>query len=324
MTTAEKPMRNGVDTANRTLDSLPDNGRSPFGRSTERVTIRLLGGFEVSVDDAVISEGCWRRRSAASLVKILALTPGHRLHREQVMDLLWPDEPPGDAAPKLHKAAHYARKACGRDAVVLRNDIVMLFPAADVIVDVAVFDQLSRRAVADGDPAAARAAIARYSGELLPDDRYEEWAADRRELLRLRHLNLLRIARQWLDVSELEPGDEDAHVELMRHHLAVGDSNTALLQYQRIERGLDRHFGIAPGPALRQLRDHIVSTITSAPSVGTRPAQRPAPDGRPTTDGAQTQAVDALVAELAELTRRQTVLLETLAGVATAPTPMTR
>jgi DNA-binding SARP family transcriptional activator len=284
---------------NRMLTPAPDNRQHPNGGSTDRVTIRLLGGFEVRVNDAVIAADRWRRRAAASLVKVLALAPGHRLHREQVIDLLWPDEPPADAAPKLHKSAHYARKACGHDAVVLRNDIVTLFPSGHVIVDVAVFEELSRQAIADGDAAAARAAIARYSGELLPDDRYEDWAADRRELLRLRHLNLFRITRQWLAVSELEPGDEAAHLELMRDHLAVGDCTAALLQYERMERALDRHLGVAPGPAVRQMRDHIVSAITSTH----RPAQPPT----------HTPAVDALVSELAEVTRRQAALLETLA-----------
>ena len=123
---------------------------------TGRAEIRLLGRFEVSVDGTETAERLWRRRTAASLVKVLALAPRQRLHREQVMDILWPDQPPAPAAPKLHKAAHYARKAAGReDAVVLRNDVVHLFPGADVTVDVAVFEELSRRAIADSDPVSA-------------------------------------------------------------------------------------------------------------------------------------------------------------------------
>ena len=50
----------------------------------------LLGGFRVSVGARTIEDGGWRLRKAASLVKLLALAPGHRLHREQAMDLLWP------------------------------------------------------------------------------------------------------------------------------------------------------------------------------------------------------------------------------------------
>lgn len=272
--------------------------RRPTSRATRpedrtaRVVIRLLGGFEVSVDGTVTPERGWRRRTAASLVKVLALAPGHRLHREQVIDLLWPDEPAADASPKLHKAAHYARKAAGRhDAVVLRNDAVQLFPTAELIVDAVVFDELSRRAITSHDPATAHSAIDHYQGELLPDDRYDEWAAERRELLRLRHLNLLRLTGQWLQVSELDPSDEQAHVELMRDHVANGDPWVALHHYERLEQVLDRDLGVAPGPTARELRD-VIETAAGPPRTW----------------------VEDLVAELTELTRRRTILLHTLAA----------
>jgi two-component SAPR family response regulator len=61
------------------------------GKRPEAVRIWLLGGFRVSVGSRTIEEGAWRLRKAAALVKLLALASGHRLHREQVMDILWPD-----------------------------------------------------------------------------------------------------------------------------------------------------------------------------------------------------------------------------------------
>jgi DNA-binding SARP family transcriptional activator len=264
------------------------------------VTIRLLGGFEVSVDGAPIPDRRWNRRSAASLVKLLALAPGHRLHREQVIDILWPDDSPADAAPRLHKAAHYARTATGcRDAVVLRNDVVQLFPTAYVAVDVATFEEMARRAISDNDRLAARAAADQYGGELLPDDRYEDWAAERRELLRLRHLNVLRLAGDWLAVTEADHGDEQAHVELIRDHVATGDTVVALAHYRRLERVLDRDLGVGPGPVARQL----LAAIEATSAATLTPAM---PD------------VEGLVAELVELTRRQTDLLCRLAATSWA------
>jgi hypothetical protein len=45
------------------------------------------------------------------------------------MDLLWPDEPPPRSAACQHAAAHFARRAAGRpDAIVLRDEVVWLFP----------------------------------------------------------------------------------------------------------------------------------------------------------------------------------------------------
>jgi DNA-binding SARP family transcriptional activator len=55
------------------------------------VTIRLLGGFEVVVDGRAVAPAQWRRRSAAALVKLLALQPARRLRRVEVIDALWPD-----------------------------------------------------------------------------------------------------------------------------------------------------------------------------------------------------------------------------------------
>src|SRR5918997_378479 len=128
------------------------------------VEIDLLGGFAVRVDGRPIPGGEWRRRQAAGLVKLLALAPRRTMHREQVLDALWPDTPVEDAAPRLHKAAHYARRALGDSrALVLTGDTVSLFPQADVVVDATEFERSARQALAgagssaDGSAAAAAA-----------------------------------------------------------------------------------------------------------------------------------------------------------------------
>ena len=56
----------------------------------------------------------WRRDRAAALVKLLAVTPQHGMHREQVMELFWPDSDPEVAGAALRKAVHFARKALGQ------------------------------------------------------------------------------------------------------------------------------------------------------------------------------------------------------------------
>ena len=76
------------------------------------------------------------------LVKLLALQPSHRLHREQVIDALWPEVPLETGAARLHTAAHYARVALGEpDSVVVAQGAVALYPDADVEVDVTAFER---------------------------------------------------------------------------------------------------------------------------------------------------------------------------------------
>jgi DNA-binding SARP family transcriptional activator len=80
------------------------------------VRVRLLGGFRVSVGSRTITQDAWRLRKAAALVKLLALAPGHRMHREQAMDLLWPDSGRKAASNNLRKTLHAARRALDPDA----------------------------------------------------------------------------------------------------------------------------------------------------------------------------------------------------------------
>ena len=224
------------------------------------VHIMLLGRFEVMVDAVPVAASSWTRRHAAALVKVLALAPGRCLHREQVIDLLWHDDTVGEAVPKLHKAAHFARRAIDvASAVVLRGDNVMLCPDADATVDVELFENLGRRALAEEDVAAAHQALAMYGGELLPHDRYEAWAEQRREQLRLRHLDLLRLDGRWETVVEVDPSDEHAHLALMRRHATNGDRHAALRQFDRMTRTLRRELGVAPSREATALRDRLIA-----------------------------------------------------------------
>lgn len=207
-----------------------------------RVEVRLLGGFAVVVDGRVVPAEAWARRHAASLVKLSALSPGRRLHREQVLEALWPGVEPESAAARLHKAAHYARKALAAEAgVVLAHDMVALFPDAEVVVDAVVFEDAARRGEVD-------AALAVYGGELLPEDRYEEWAFIARERVQLRYRELLRATGRWEELVALDPTDEEAHVAIMQRLLDAGDRAGVRRRFETLERVLHEELGIGPSP----------------------------------------------------------------------------
>ncbi len=245
------------------------------------VRIRLLGEFEVQVDGTPVPSDAWTRRHAANLVKLLALAEGHRLHREQVIESLWPGLPVAEAAPRLHKAAHFARRALGRDdAVRLRNDVVLLLPTTDVVVDLEEFTGLGRRALAGEDPEVLEAALEAWTGPLLPEDRYDEWAREAREAESSLRLALLRHAHRWEDVLAEDPADEEAHLALTRDHLARGDERAALRQLDRLDQALLHELGTTPGPEAARLRARL-EREEQAPSraAGRVPAQRDVPAG---------------------------------------------
>jgi DNA-binding SARP family transcriptional activator len=74
------------------------------------VRIGLLGGFSVTVGERKVDESAWRLRKAASLLKLLALAPSHRMHRERAMDLLWPELGRKAASNNLRQTLHVARR----------------------------------------------------------------------------------------------------------------------------------------------------------------------------------------------------------------------
>jgi DNA-binding SARP family transcriptional activator/tetratricopeptide (TPR) repeat protein len=238
-----------------------------------RYELTLLGGFGVLVDGTAIPVAAWRHRRALQLVKILALAPGRRLMAEQVIDLLWPDMPAQPGAANLRKAAHFARRVLGvSDALVLADGLATLLPAAEVLIDAADFEECADAALRTGDPERLASAIARYAGDLLPDDRYEEWAAGPRERLRRRYLEVLRRSGSWQRLVEVEPCDEEAHRALMRMWLDRGNRHAALRQFTRLRDVLASELGVGPSPETLALLSDIKAAAppmpVAAPLVG--------------------------------------------------------
>src|SRR5215210_6173683 len=153
----------------------PRPREAPRGKR-EAVRIRLLGGFWVSVGSRTVEENEWRLKKAGSLVKLLALAPGYRLHREQVINLLWPDLESEAAANNLHRTLHFARRVLEPKAratpprsLRLRDERLALYPDGQLWVDVEAFEDAVTTARRTREPAAYRLAIDLYAGELLPE-----------------------------------------------------------------------------------------------------------------------------------------------------------
>jgi DNA-binding SARP family transcriptional activator len=230
------------------------------------VRITVLGGFDVVVDGRRVPAAEWRRRQAAALVKLLALVPGRSLHRERVIDALWPSLDVDEAAPRLHKAAHYARRSLGgAQSVVLDGETVALFPGARVDVDAQEFERSAGAALDAADPRAAGRAADAYGGDLLPQDLYDSWTEAPRDRLRLRYLQVLRLAERWELLAAADPGDEHAHLALVRRLAQSGDRRAAMRQFERLERALRRELGVAPSATALRLRDELLAVDGAAP-----------------------------------------------------------
>ena len=280
---------------------MTSSGRSSPERwkgSVETVRIWLFGGFRVSVGSRTIRQDEWRLRKAASLVKLLALSPGHRLHREQIMDLLWPDSGKKAVSNNLRQALYAARKVLDpatnshTSYLGLNEEHIVLCPEGQLWVDIDAFEQAVLTARQARDPAVYRSALELYAGDLLPEDRYEAWAEGRREQLHQLSLALLlELAGLYEEREEhalaiealrkataRAPTLEEAHVALMRLHALLGRPERALAQYERLREALHRSIGTRPAETTRRLRGEIAAGRL-LPTSPTSPALEEPPGG---------------------------------------------
>src|SRR5262245_36521374 len=230
-------------------------------RPMRDVDVRLLGGFEVAMDARPVPAQAWGHRRAEDLVKLLALSPGHRLARDEVVEALWPRLTATAGVANLHKAAHYARKALGwPEAITLRRGLVELASGDRVETDV---ERLEAGGGPDGDVA-----------ELLPDDRYEDWTAAHRDRLAELRAAALRSQCRWEELLRIDPADEEISRVVMRERAAGGDRAAAARQFRRLRDALAK-LGLTPSEESLSLYREIAGgdpvqarTRTGEPMVG--------------------------------------------------------
>jgi DNA-binding SARP family transcriptional activator len=246
--------------------------------------VELLGGFRVTVGQDVVPAAAWRRSRAAALVKLLALSPRHRLQREEVMDLLWPELGAAAAAANLRKALHYARRAVDPDdggSLISSAGDVLALPSQRLSVDVDAWRAAGANARRAGDPDVYAAAVELYGDGLLPDDRYEEWTLARRDELQAEFVTLLEEQTALLEARgeieaalhaagrlvDVDPLREQGHIVLIRLYALAGRRSEALRQYEQLRVLLESRLGVEPSPETQRLYEEVRAGQAAEPEL---------------------------------------------------------
>jgi PAS domain S-box-containing protein len=246
--------------------------------------IFALGGFGVVVAGRNIDIGKWKRKQAVTLLKYLITQIDRPVHRERLLDCLWPDVDESRAWGRLKVTTYYLRhelrangmsdevvKTIG-DAYLLRRDAVWL--------DADAFERLVAEGRALQDQARWSDALncyvdaqRLYRGDYLEEEIFADWCAEERE--RLRELYLEMLARtaechaalnQYAEVVEIchkalvfDPCRERFHSLLMEYLVKDGRSDLALAQYRHCQHVLAREFGTEPLPETQRLYQKILN-----------------------------------------------------------------
>jgi DNA-binding SARP family transcriptional activator len=252
------------------------------------VEFRILGPLEVvEGDDPVEIAGTKRR----TLLALLLLHANEVVRTERLIDELWGEQTPHDAAGALHNHVSRLRKALGPETLA-RKEWGYVLRAEPEAIDLRRFERLLREA--EPLPArergeALREALALWRGPALADLVQEP--ALQAEIGRLEELRLVTLERR-ID-ADLEAGRNAeliGEIEAligrcpMREHLRgqlilalyrAGRQAEALEVYRETRRVLSDELGLEPSPALKDLERAI---LRQDPEIATvvPPATAPA------------------------------------------------
>ena len=250
--------------------------------STPVLRFHCFGRFRVTVGGRDVSSRDIGRLKSLALLKVLVARRGHALHRDWLVEYLWPGADPSLARKNLRVVLHHLRRALdpalmnGRTSsfILAQEDLVYLDPSERCWVDVEEFDRLARRVDAlvsrgqvDDALATAREAVTLYTADYLEDEPYIDWCIAERERLRNVYVDLLRRMAIIYDERDQLPfaieackraltADglrEDVHSRLIDLLARAGRRDEALRQYEACRNVLWRELGVAPGEDLQNL-----------------------------------------------------------------------
>lgn len=250
-------------------------------------SFRCLGPFRVYRNYGRTPINNWRRRQSLTLLKYLLTYRGRPIHREVLIDTLWPGLLAENGLPRLKVVMCSLRHTLEPDlefartsSFILREGDCYLFNAeSKPWIDVDRFEHSVKRGqrfARDGDKERAlveyRKAETLYTGDYLEEDLYEDWCAEEREWLKELYLTLLtKMTVLYIEEGEYERGLECCRKALPRdplrehiHRMTMkglwlsGRRGEALRQYLLCRETLHRELGVPPLPETVELYERIL------------------------------------------------------------------
>ncbi|MCO5189823.1 MAG: transcriptional regulator [Anaerolineae bacterium] len=251
-----------------------------------QLRVTSLGAFRLYFGVNELPGNVWTRQQARQLLHLFLTYRRSQIHREQIMDTLWPDLPPEDASRNfkityntLCKVLEPERKRNAPSAFIVREGSRYgLRPEADIWFDAAEFDAMIRSAdrLLHTDEGAAREqyrqALALYQGDYLEEFPYEEWVFQERKRLLNRYLRSAeRLARsliragEWDEAIEvcndlLERDDcwEPAYQMLMTAYARQGNRTQVVRTLQRCRETLRNELAVEPTVTTLELFETLI------------------------------------------------------------------
>lgn len=209
-------------------------------------------------------------RNGQTILRYLVAQSEHCATSDTLMTLLWPEDEPEAAQPRLHTATCALRRSLnagytsepGGGYIVYKNRMYCFNSAVPIQTDIEQFLHFYRagRQTNEERVALYEKACYLYTGPFLPEDRYSDWSFLQREHLSRVYIEMCKtLTDHYLKAKSYEDAerwatallkenrcDEAAHRQLIEVYAAQGRRSEALQQYQRCERILREELAVQP------------------------------------------------------------------------------
>ncbi len=259
------------------------------GSRSQPLRVFTLGHFALAGAGAGLNVDKWRRKQAATLLKILISHVGRPVHRDRLMEWLWPNTDPERGWERLKVTVSFLRgklrsgsleseaiETVGK-SYLLRREAIWL--DSDIFITL-VSDGWDRLRDGEIQEALTHFEEARglCRGDYLEDEPYADWCAEERERLREIHLELLAglaqcygDQRKYAEAAQVcrtalfrDPCRENFIRYLMENLVALGRPDWAESQFRSWRRELSEEYGLEPTQETLQLHDRILKIRNSA------------------------------------------------------------
>ena len=172
------------------------------------VRVETLGRFAVVVDGAEVETADWGSRRARVLLKRLVVAEGWPVTRDELFDLLWPNEVDRSRlGARLSVQLSAVRRVLGGGVVADRDTVALDLDAVDVDL-VEFLDAVGR---GDDDTV-----VADYA-EFLPEHLHDDWSSPMRARVR----SAFTVAAHRVLTAAIDADEQDRAVDLARRILVA-------------------------------------------------------------------------------------------------------
>lgn len=263
-----------------------------------RLRLQTLGGFRLWRGEEEVEEKEWEGRQPRLLLKALLARGATQVHRDLLIEDLWPETSPDAGKQKFKINLHRLRKTLepcpdktfGSSYLHLQANLLSL-DLELCEIDVLGFLSFCQEGISQEKQGLIREALAayeeamsRYTGEFLAYEPYAPWAAKPRDQMHQAYCDLLARMTELLEkqgalvkatdigqkLIQADPLREDAYRRLMLLQAGRGRYSEALRTYDECRRALKQELDVEPDELTtaiyRKILESSKASDTKSPS----------------------------------------------------------